>query len=341
MTVDRSQMLQECEVQFEVLQEYSEGGKGGRVSLGIVKINLAEYVDDGNRPGISKSDLDPDGGEDGGGVMRRYLMQESKINSTLKIGIKMHQLEGDSNFIAPPLKSAMVFGGIAGVMSSEVGDGVNDTSSGSIPSVTKRTREAAELQDMYRHTLAASWLCRSDELPPDKLIEDLFAGGDGGSMKPPPPIFRSSASHNASSQPSSPRPDEENTNPATTPTNSSIESANASESDSRRTIRTRFLTPETARRGQDSTSPASTPKPDSRDPGTWSPSHNRAGLGSTSSPHLSTRSGSGARDTVDQQQQQQQMEQSKETWKKGSRKTREISEFQVREDLRSWEIETR
>ncbi|KAI5279175.1 hypothetical protein KEM54_004307 [Ascosphaera aggregata] len=32
---------------------------------------------------------------------------------------------------------------------------------------------------MYRRTLAASYICRQDELPPDELIEDIFAGGDG------------------------------------------------------------------------------------------------------------------------------------------------------------------
>lgn len=42
--------------------------------LGEVNLNLAEYVD--------ASDGE---GETGEGVCRRYLMQESKINSTLKV----------------------------------------------------------------------------------------------------------------------------------------------------------------------------------------------------------------------------------------------------------------
>jgi hypothetical protein len=42
-----------------------------------------------------------------------------------------------------------------------------------------RSREAGELQDMYRRALAASWGAQAGELPPDQCIEDIFAGGDG------------------------------------------------------------------------------------------------------------------------------------------------------------------
>jgi hypothetical protein len=54
------------------------------------------------------------------GVVRRYLMQDSKINSTLKIGILMIQIDGERNYSAPALKTAPVFGGIAaGFMAGE------------------------------------------------------------------------------------------------------------------------------------------------------------------------------------------------------------------------------
>ncbi|KAL8989509.1 MAG: hypothetical protein Q9177_001620 [Variospora cf. flavescens] len=106
LTIDRNAMLQESEIHFEVMQEYSSGARAERIILGSVRLNLAEYVD---------------AGEDGDGtITRRYLMQESKINSTLKvlrpvpfaavldpfltvptkIGIAMHQVEGDRNFSA-------------------------------------------------------------------------------------------------------------------------------------------------------------------------------------------------------------------------------------------------
>lgn len=62
-------MLQESEIHLEVLQEYSPGTRAERIVLGNVKLNLAEFVG---------------GSDDGEAVTRRYLMQESKINSTLK-----------------------------------------------------------------------------------------------------------------------------------------------------------------------------------------------------------------------------------------------------------------
>ena len=71
LTVDKNGMLQESEINFEVLQEYSPGTRAERIILGTVKLNLAEYVDGS------------DEGDDT--IMRRYLMQESKINSTLKV----------------------------------------------------------------------------------------------------------------------------------------------------------------------------------------------------------------------------------------------------------------
>ena len=73
MTIDRNAQLQESEIHFEVMQEYSSGARGERIILGNVRLNLAEYVD---------------AGEDGDrNVTRRYLMQDSKINSTLKVSV--------------------------------------------------------------------------------------------------------------------------------------------------------------------------------------------------------------------------------------------------------------
>lgn len=91
LTIDRHGMLQELEVSFEVLQEYAPssssiaavavtaavgGGKGDVNTLGFVRLNLAEYVEVGNS--------NTGEGEEGE-VVRRYLMQGSKINSTLKV----------------------------------------------------------------------------------------------------------------------------------------------------------------------------------------------------------------------------------------------------------------
>lgn len=77
LVIDKHGMLQESEICFEVFQEYVSGGsRGDTVALGNVRLNLAEFV--------------VEGGNDEGereGVTRRYLMQASKINSTLKVGV--------------------------------------------------------------------------------------------------------------------------------------------------------------------------------------------------------------------------------------------------------------
>ncbi|PYI28756.1 hypothetical protein BP00DRAFT_438172 [Aspergillus indologenus CBS 114.80] len=158
LTIDRNQTLHECELYFEVIQEFASGGNNEKSILGKIRLNLSEYVD--------KSDDDE-------GIVRRYLMQDSKVNSTLKVGIALRQVEGDRNFVTPPLKSAMVFGGIAGVVSTEQGE---HDDLGRLPSINSQSREVTDMQDMYRRTLAASWISRADDLPADKLIEELFSG---------------------------------------------------------------------------------------------------------------------------------------------------------------------
>lgn len=72
----------------------------------------------------------------------------------------------------------MVFGGIAGVVSSEQGD-PDDPISGPLPFLDTKSSEVSDMQDLYRRTLAASWNSRSSDLPADKLIEELFSGGIG------------------------------------------------------------------------------------------------------------------------------------------------------------------
>ena len=69
-----------------------------------------------------------------------------------------------------------MFGGIAGIISAEQGE---SDDLGYMPSMSSKTRELGELQDMYRRTLAASWAAQAGELPADECIDNIFAGGDG------------------------------------------------------------------------------------------------------------------------------------------------------------------
>ena len=245
IAIDRNSNLAECWIEFEVLQEFNLGLVGGggigrdeRITLGVVRLNLSEYVeesesilgDGATTPAFRASLTSPPpadgksashyhhrkrsslsgitvGGPDASprsshrsdteedprrpqplsvsdvrdGVVRRYLMQDSKINSTLKLGILMVQVEGDRNFIAPPLKTAPVFGGIPGIVSADALEPVDPSAEapGQVPSLSNKSRDLSELQDAYRRVLAASWMSQPGELPADQCIEDIFAGGNG------------------------------------------------------------------------------------------------------------------------------------------------------------------
>ncbi|KAK5135451.1 hypothetical protein LTR08_005239 [Meristemomyces frigidus] len=195
MSVNKSGILNPSAIDFEVLQEYLAGGRGERISLGKVSINLAEYVESGSSSAPASAS-----GQEAAGVVRRYLMQESKINSTLKIGIRMTYIDGTREFSAPPLRSAPVFGGIAGIISatepSASTTGLPPSSSagphaaasqqdlaqeeaGAVPSLSATNREMGEMQDMYRRTLAAHWAALPGVLKADECVEDIFSGGDG------------------------------------------------------------------------------------------------------------------------------------------------------------------
>ena len=91
LTVDKNGMLTVSEIEFEVLQEYSPSARAERIVLGNVRLNLAEYAissterRDGGDEGDEEAGLEGERGEEVVGVVRRYLMRESKINSTLKV----------------------------------------------------------------------------------------------------------------------------------------------------------------------------------------------------------------------------------------------------------------
>lgn len=68
---------------FEVIQDFDPAARGDKYLLGRVKLNLAEYVD------LLGNDR---------GITRRYLLQDSKINSTLNVSVIMRQIEGEKNY---------------------------------------------------------------------------------------------------------------------------------------------------------------------------------------------------------------------------------------------------
>lgn len=59
---------------------------------------------------------------------------------------------------------------------------MTNTNNPAIPNISK-PRDAAEVHDLYRRTLAASWSRQPNELPADECIEDIFSGGNGWKTK--------------------------------------------------------------------------------------------------------------------------------------------------------------
>ncbi|EME49806.1 hypothetical protein DOTSEDRAFT_40956 [Dothistroma septosporum NZE10] len=209
LTVGKDGMLQECPIHFEVVQEYSAGGRGERIVLGQIHLNLAEYVDAGEAQSPGAADRED-------GITRRYLMQDSKINSTLKIGISMRHIEGTRDYFAPQLRTAPVFGGIAGIIagSEPTGNPHNPAShtngdadgqdAAALPNFSTTNKELGEMQDMYRRTLAAYWASQPGELRADECIEDIFGGGDGWGKGGRPASHEQSQPGSGSSTPNEP-----------------------------------------------------------------------------------------------------------------------------------------
>ncbi|KAK9479076.1 N-terminal C2 in EEIG1 and EHBP1 proteins-domain-containing protein [Lipomyces japonicus] len=151
MVIDRDGMLQDKMVMFEVVSQHA----GEKVELGTLQVNMAEYVKEES-------------------TGRRYLLQNSKINSTLKIQFIFKQLSGDSNFATPPLTSGQVFVGITGVIADQ-----KDNEALLVPSALTVSEQSTP--SLYRKTLTASWQRQDGELTAEECVEDIFAGGDGWS----------------------------------------------------------------------------------------------------------------------------------------------------------------
>ncbi|KAK6363340.1 hypothetical protein TWF730_000776 [Orbilia blumenaviensis] len=164
MTVDRGGMLAPVFLDLEIIQEYS--GRE-RIILGTLELNLAEYV------GREREN-------------RRYLMQASKINSTVQISTELKQISGETSFKVPELRPAQVFSGIAGVIMSEPtisepveAQAADGTYGAEVSNMSAHSRERDRAQDIYRKSLAASWQLQTGELNAVDCIEDIFAGGSG------------------------------------------------------------------------------------------------------------------------------------------------------------------
>lgn len=162
-SIDKSGTLEEEKAEFEIFQEH----RGiDRLRLGRLGLNLAEYV---NRK-----------------ETRRYLLQDSKVNSTIRITIHMAQQGGDTNYTAPSLRNANVFGGITGVFGENKDKYLGNHDEDLTLLNTLGSDGPGYAQQVYRTTLAASVQLATGELPPMQVVDGIFAGGNGwtGSVSP-------------------------------------------------------------------------------------------------------------------------------------------------------------
>ena len=155
ISVGKQEMLNELPLHFEVHQEM-HGGRD-RMQLGNLSLNLAEYVQSQE------------------GETRRYLLQESKVNSTIRLTLWMKQISGYTAFKAPELRKVNMFHGITTLLAdnAEAGGVTEEDSAKLQMSVDQHSN------DVYKRTFTAQWRMQAGELTPFEVVEDIFRGGTG------------------------------------------------------------------------------------------------------------------------------------------------------------------
>jgi hypothetical protein len=162
--IGRNGVLQERMLMMEVWVEMISGRE--RFRIGNVAVNLSEYAS-------VKSET------------RRYLLQESKMNSTVKVTIAVVHVEGLKEYSTPPLKKAQMFHGITNLLAE----------SKDLPQISRGIEQnnsklvlQSPTQEMYRRTFSAQWRLQAGELPPSDVVEDIFRGGSGWKSDLAPPV---------------------------------------------------------------------------------------------------------------------------------------------------------
>ena len=153
--IGKGGVLQERILNMEVWVEMISGRE--RVRIGSVSVNLSEYASVNSET-------------------RRYLLQESKMNSTVKVTIKVEHVDGLREYTTPPMKKAQMFHGITNLLASENKD--SPQISRGMEYNTKHIIRSPT-QEMYRRTFAAQWRIQAGELAPRDVVEDIFKGGSG------------------------------------------------------------------------------------------------------------------------------------------------------------------
>ncbi|KAG5519620.1 hypothetical protein PMAC_001775 [Pneumocystis sp. 'macacae'] len=130
-------------------------GAGHQLLLGKVGINLAEYA------GLSRG-------------TECYLLQNSKVNSLLRISISMEQIGGNTNYIINPPQKKQMFYGIADLMSKH--NNTNQEKSHLNDISLKKMRNPEFF--IYEDNMIANMPYLFDTFHSLEIIENIFNGKD-------------------------------------------------------------------------------------------------------------------------------------------------------------------
>ncbi|CAO3673137.1 unnamed protein product [Umbelopsis vinacea] len=168
LIVGKDNILTPCDLKLEVIQELN-GGKDTH-TIGTLVLNLSEYVGSGT-------------------TTRRYLLDDCKFNSTLKLSIRLLQKsENGIKYEVPPLKKQQIFADIPTMITERkdkglvkddscIADSSGHNSSGFASVHVQKSHSAVNLEHFYKQSLSPiPMLKNSDDQSPTDLVEQLFQG---------------------------------------------------------------------------------------------------------------------------------------------------------------------
>ncbi|KAL1922046.1 uncharacterized protein VTP21DRAFT_10688 [Calcarisporiella thermophila] len=166
LIVGKDRMLTPCEFRLTIKQEMNSGREVETV--GTIAVNISEYVNAGN-------------------VVRRYLLQESKFNSTIKLGFELKQVSGSTDYMVPQSKNSPLFSGITSIIAEQTR---KDPDSISVKSRNVKSNnefslshhpQAGTLISRFQHgntTLDPSLFLSGSSMGPSPcdVVEEIFRG---------------------------------------------------------------------------------------------------------------------------------------------------------------------
>ncbi|ORE14598.1 hypothetical protein BCV71DRAFT_229194 [Rhizopus microsporus] len=152
LVISKDNILGPCELKLQVFQEI--GGSKDVSFIGKLTVNLSEYAGSGL-------------------VSRRYLLDECKFNSTIKLSIRMDQVsESTTSYDTPPLKKQQAFIDIPTMIINErQAQSEQQSTSSSDNQEIKRSKSSSALPQYCRQVTPFH---NTDDPSPTDLVDKLF-----------------------------------------------------------------------------------------------------------------------------------------------------------------------